>query len=261
MSRARRSRGARVSLFAFQDVIAGTTGVLIVVTLVLLLQAMHAAAPEPQPATRPTAAESASALREEIARLQAQLARLAATPALGPRQLERERAALREREQEIERARAQLVQSTAQRERLERALRRQQAHEQRRRAERDRVRQAIEQESARPRITLLGGERRGKRPLLVECSAARIVVAQVGVDRTARELARFEGADAESRFVAWSARQDPAAVQFVLLVRPDAVRRFQRLAAALLPRFDLGWDAWPRSRALSGRPQSGGQKR
>lgn len=122
----------------------------------------------------------------------------------------------------------------------------------------------IQEEADKRRITLIVGKATGKKPLFVECSAGQIVVGErtpgTGVANMLKEFPG-EGKDPMIRFVNWATANGRAKekVQYVVLVRPDGLQRFEPIAGTLLNEgYLVGWDVWPATRTLFPRAGGGG---
>ena len=114
----------------------------------------------------------------------------------------------------------------------------------------------------RRRVTLLGGDPRQRKPLLVECSATELAVGErVGQTGEVTLSRRFTEADPVRDFLNWvlATYPDRTKVQFVLLVRPNGLERFSPIAGTLMrERYPVGWDVWPPEKNLFGPPREGG---
>jgi len=122
----------------------------------------------------------------------------------------------------------------------------------------------IELEKKKIGVILLGKLAR-ETQLFLECSAAEGVVARVPPSRIPEELKRFSGPNWPAEFLQWVQQtRDPAKEQFVLLVRPDAVdnKHCATIRGFLRNRgwgpqnqpFVVGLDVWPPERSLIKQP-------
>ena len=242
----RRSRpDAPFSLFAFQDIIAAVTGVMILLTLLLVLDLVTRvvgtptdAPPAPAPTARvnPDQTQTLNDLRDQLED------RLAAEPqrVLTPAELAARRRAQADQEATDEARRnaaaaarlqrdALAVQTAADTERLD-ALARELAD----------TRDRLGAERRRTRVTLLDGPPAEQQPWFLVCSPDGVTAAQLTDDRDLRPDATFPNAE---QALPWAVRKSPTYDAFVLLVLPGGVPAFKALQRGLLDRgFRVGWD-------------------
>lgn len=251
--RARRYRENPVTLFSFQDIMAAVTGVVILVTLLLMLELLLrqravAASGGLEAAPGATAAEVA-ALREsllaaaeaptvaEVAEAEAAAKRLAGVVARLEGRAAAMGVAVREAEAERDTARGGLEAAT-------RAV--------------EAARREAEAERGRTRVTLLGGERGDKGTWFVECAGADVRAGRIDPDGVTRPARAFAGGDAAEAALAWALGQARDAERFVLLVRPDGVAAFDRLQRGLRGAgYEVGWDVWAAGVRVFGEPGPG----
>jgi len=252
----RRSRYRReppFSLFAFQDIIAAVTGVMILLTMLLVLDLVTQVVGDPSAAQAQLTdapappidpeldelIERRDALAEQVAAMSGGSTPAVVTPSrlafleqeirLIQKQLEqqqRQNAAAAERQATL--AAAAELSSEA----LDNLVR-----------ELEQTQEKLHAELSRTRITLLDGDTRGKQPWFLLCSARGITAARVTGQRELRPDAAFLGDDHAEALWAWVAQRSPEQDIFVLLVESDGVDRFESLQRGLRQRrFEVGWD-------------------
>lgn len=257
--RSKRSREAPMSFFSFQDIISCTTGILVLVTLLLTIElATRTYAKTPELQSEAELQQQLSAARARQQKL-AQLVQSAAAQAesnvsapISPaqvtaaqRELERRRLtvqAAREQLRKLDNTLAEMSKNLIQEATLADSLG----------AAIARYRMQIEEALRDSRVVLIGGPATSKVPVLVELSAGHI---RVGMGRTPDErevLATFTGRNAVDQFLTWAESRLPDSEYFVLFVRASAAGDFDRVLTVLRGRlgFDVGWDAWPEDRFL-----------
>jgi predicted Holliday junction resolvase-like endonuclease len=257
--RSKRSREAPMSFFSFQDIISCTTGILVLVTLLLTIELAtrtYAKTPELQSEAELQQRLTAARVRQQELTRQVQsaaaLAESNVTTPISPAQvtaaqheLERRRLtvqAAREKLRRLDQTIAELSEHLIQEATLADSLA----------AAIARFRMQIEEALRDSRVVLIGGPATNKVPILVELSAERIVV---GMGRTPAErevLATFAGGTAVDQFLTWAESRLPGSEYFVLFTRASAASDFDRVLEVLRGRlgFDVGWDAWPEDRFL-----------
>jgi len=258
-----------MSFFSFQDIIACTTGIMVLVTLVLMLELLTRVlgAAEPPPPPDPDlprkvadAGRRRDALKAELAENQRLLEALTAGKIITRAQAAAKADSVRKRQQlrqqladEIARAEADRAAALAE------IVRAQRASDELARKIKD-WHAEIELSRKRTRLRVIRGQEGGKKALIVECSAGGGVVAEL--PRTGpmrdipKEVQRFAGDDWVDRFLAWVyRRRDKNAEYFVVLVRPDAVGHWQKILRHLKGwGFDRGVDVWPPEKKLVAGP-------
>lgn len=246
MSRlARRRAELPFTLFSFQDIMASVTGVVILVTLMLMLELAQRpteGAPQPAATPMPVAVENAAELE---ARIEALRAALAAEAPVGPQQVaeaERSAEALRDLLRVLEAQGAtQAASAAATNQTLEQTRDELQALTTRV----EEAQRKFEVARAQTRVTLLEGDQGGKRTWFVECGADGVGVGRIGQDGVTKTEQRFGGDDAADELLRWALGQPKASERFVLLVRADGVAAFDRLQKVLRGAgYDVGWDLW-----------------
>ncbi len=250
-----------MSFFSFQDIVACTTGIMILVTLMLVLELVTRT--EGRETPRPPSddgapdgtLEAAERERDELLRgiadAKASLGALTEGPTVTAKQLAALLDALERLRRANEQAATDLVSGRLERDGAEqhvaRLLDKVAALEQRVADLEDQ----IERERKKTRVTLLRGEGSTKTPLFVECGAKGLAVARIPEEGIAEDVRTFAALDPIPEFLEWAGTRPADREQFVLLVRPDAVDRFRALERALRESgFDVGWDVWPSGRSL-----------
>jgi len=248
----RRGRGAPAfSLFAFQDIITSVTGIMLLVTMLLALELLQRQESSPPLATADISRDleqvvvaQSSEIEQIEARLSEQQAELADLAGYDPASAARQAAELAELNRRLEQELAELRREQVAAERRAGEVR----DEQRRTAPDARSIEEMQQEIRRQREQLarLKAQQRvlfnptagdGKTPWLVEVAAAGLRVAETG-----RSAPPQTFADAGA-FLAWARQQNPAALYFVVLVKPDGVQTYRILFSELRRlNFDLGFD-------------------
>lgn len=266
---ARRSRtrdSPPISLFAFQDIMAAVTGVLIMVTLILAIEPLaeellaessrpagaRVPAPMAEPDEVPPEDEPPMALETAqrlVADLETEIERRRRAPVVDARRLEDtefEVAALRAIERDVRSRSAHLAAA------LEAATREAALASERAAAAtraRDGTAARLGRESLRARVRFLPGERYDKAPLFVEVRPDGCVVG--GFDEAGVPTVLADGRagaqtpstpDALERLLGG---RSPDAFQLVFIVRQDALAPFVRLRDEFHERgWDVGWQLW-----------------
>ncbi|HUG91482.1 MAG TPA: hypothetical protein VML55_11640 [Planctomycetaceae bacterium] len=250
MSRRGRANAA-FSLFAFQDIITSVTGIMLLVTMLLALELLQRQESSPPAATaqisrdlEQVVAEQRAEIKEIEAQLSQEQAELAELAAYDLARAERQSAELAGMNRRLEQELAELRRNESESERRAREAR---AREQQQATDARTVEQ-LQDEARRKQAQLARLKAAGrvvfnptagdaKTPWLVEVAAAGLSVAETG-----RAAPPQTFADAGS-FLAWARRQNPAAVYFVLLIKPDGIETYRTLFAELRRlNFDLGFD-------------------
>lgn len=262
--RSRRRRDPPFSLFAFQDIIAAVTGVMVLMTMLLILDLVTQvfaipSAAEASPTADPAANELSQLLaqREALAQELARRAEDAPSAPITRTQLEYAERLTRAAEAEAEAMRTQMAEAAAEQRRLDRQT---QAMSMQTQTEREATAEAEKQlagELSRTRVTLLEGQARGKQVWFVLCGAGPVAVAEVTAERELQPRQTFDGTDG---FMRWVDTLSPSDSTVVLLVQAEGVERFEALQRALRQRrFEVGWDlATPEIAAALGRDAAGG---
>jgi hypothetical protein len=248
----RRGRGAPAfSLFAFQDIITSVTGIMLLVTMLLALELLQRQETSPPVATadisrelEQVVVERNTEIEEIEARLSEQQAELAELAGHDRASAERRVADLEALHRRLEQELSELRREQAEAERRAREARAEQQRSQPdiRSTEhlQEQIRRAQEQLArlrSQQRVLFNPAAGDGKTPWLVEASADGLKAAQTG-----RSAPPQSFPDAVA-FLAWARRQNPAAVYFVVLVKPDGIEAYRTLFSELRRlNFDLGFD-------------------
>ena len=242
----------RFSLFSFQDIITCITGILLLLTLMLILDLAQRSEASPRTQT-PKIVEQLSAEQQQLdgqleqledqIRLQTELlnsgALINADSLRSHVEIAKDRS--QQLDREIEHLSEQQTRTVAQQQQLERRQQ-ERAHEQdesRKLHEQiERVQQQLAemQNSNRVFYNATGGS--GRTPWLVEISQQQILAAQAGVIGPPQTFI------SRSEFLAWARQQSASSIQFVLLLKPDAVDEYDRIVKGLTDSgFAFGFDA------------------
>lgn len=262
MSRSRKRRDeAAVSFFSFQDIIASVTGIMLLITLLLVLElVVRSEGVEQTVADVPSVGELTKqvdqkreellALKRRLGELDHLLERVAQGLSLDVSkldELERNIQLLRDSQaritRDIQAKQPQILQVQQEVQALEQRLQEMQSQV-------DKARQFVQARKSAPRVTLLGGDVGALRGLFVEFGTDAI---QVGVveNQLARKIVEFRGADASTQFIRWAGRRSPNQEYFVLLMRPGGVGQFASVHKTLSAmNFKTGWDVWPEGKHL-----------
>jgi len=265
MSRSdKRKRESPMSFFSFQDIISCTTGILILITLLLTLELVtrKPGPPAPPPDMDQLAAEVEAAQQrrdaiEENVRLgRERIAQLAGGAIITPNMLKNLGNRVQRLRDSESRSADRIEEAKHRRDELERELKIAQSQLDDATKDIDKLKQQLAEESKKTKVTLLGGKASGKKPLLVECASRAVTVGDVLPTHEIREVKHFEGAQAIRAFLTWAQGRPKDKEYFVLLVRPDAAGEFAVLAGTLKQGlgFDIGWDVWPPEKSLLAGP-------
>lgn len=260
MSRRNRPQEPPVTLFSFQDIITSVTGILILVTLMMVLDILNRSA-----ATEATTSPSAeierenARLRETIAARKEALSQNArVTEALGrtdlaalPSEIEKRRKALDIRKALLAEKRAESARTD---ERL-RAARSAGAEALSRSKSLEREAEEIVRDTAN-RVVFSSQERTAKTLVLVECSRNGVLVLVNGdpPTRMAFTDARSIHTDsAREQLVAWARGLAPAKYAVVLLIKPSAAGYGREMAEELQKlHLDVGYEPLEEEKTVAG---------
>ena len=251
-----------MSFFSFQDIISCTTGILIVVALILTLELVTrkaGAGPPPPPidleSLKADIAAAEKTRTELDQRRRSAEETLAGLKGGGPVT----QAMLDDLRKRVGTLHENNDTQTSRITELEREHDASKRESEDLKSERDRLysqiqdlAQQIEREKAKVKVALIGKENSTKKPLLVECAGAGVWVGEVTDSREMRELKSFSGSDQFKDFLRWAQTRSKDREYFVLLMRPDAVDAFGTIAGTLnkVHGFEVGWDVLPASRSL-----------
>lgn len=246
--RSRRQPNTPFSLFAFQDIIAAVTGVMILATMLLMLELLTQSfaiagspAAEVEPNETEKEIESLEAERDQLLEQIAQNPADAETRIITQAQIDTLESGRDARRQLADELSSELLDvqdelRAAERSRLTQAEVLATMVQEIREAE-----QQLESALSRTRVTLLEGSRQDKQVWFLVCAEELAGVATVN---SRSEFAVLPELPSEPAGVLdWAVRQAPADNMFVLLVAPDGIERFDIWQRTLRSRgFDLGWD-------------------
>ena len=269
MPRRRATDETPMSFFSFQDIIACTTGIMVLLTLLLTMELLTRTlgAADVVSVTQQEVDEARrkrDELRARMAEGRKMLARLAKGETISRTQIEhiqrivegltKENSQL---VQKIPKTEKEIGKTTAEGNAIKQeivGLRPEVKH----------LGEVIASIKKQPPVTVLDRSLDGKRPLWVECASNLLVVSEIpragATAGYAKEIRRFAGDQATREFVAW-AKSDcrPDKDKFVLLVRPDAIKIWEVLCANLnVGGFAYGWDVWASGKNLLGEEKEGG---
>lgn len=265
--RRRKNQGTPMSFFSFQDIISCTTGIMVLITLMLTMHLMTKTmnADQAPPPSDPSALEEAVAdakkrlaqLQHEVEEGEATLDKLAGGEMITPTQVQALEEAVRNLDKDNKSINGKIALTENERDALTKAIKDIEDIVKKLKGDIEAWTTEIAKNKKRTRVTLLGGEAMTKRVLFVESSADKCTVAVIpkdGPDKgIAREVKRFEGPNPYEAFIAWAATLSPDKDCFVLLVRPKAVDKWAIMFRGLKGRrFDVGWDVWPPDKNLLG---------
>lgn len=240
-------RSPPVSLFAFQDIIAAVTGVMLLATMLLMLELVTrtfaASAPPQEQTIDPDAAVfvELTTRRDELLKQIAESVTKSSPAIVTQTQLdvlETELNRLRKKTGELNQRSAE-AQDT-----IEKLGAQQQAEAEAtetRTQELAETKEKLDIALSRTQVTLLDGDRPSKQAWFLLCEAQRITVATVSTERELNprpDLPRDVAGVLE-----WAQELNQDENVFVLLVRSDGVAQFETLQRALRAKnFEVGWD-------------------
>lgn len=258
MGRRRKPDESPMSFFSFQDIVACTTGIMVLVTLLLTMELLQRALGAPADDALEVAERQLKDLQDRVNEAAKHLQNLSETKVITDREMEwlektieklgRDNVALTDR---IPKEKARLVRA------IKAANSLQEQVEGLASAVAD-LRRRVNALRDQPLITIIDRSTDGKRPLWVECSRNGCVVCRIpreGNDAgIAAKVKAFAGDDWVDQFVNWAtAGRDvnPGTDKFVLLIRPDAVAGWEALMGRLKGKFTFGWDVWSKQHSLA----------
>ncbi|MBT3201683.1 MAG: hypothetical protein HN350_17415 [Phycisphaerales bacterium] len=255
-----------MSFFSFQDIISCTTGIMVLITLMLTMHLMTKTMNADQaPPSDPSALEEAMAdakkrlaqLQHEVKEGETTLDKLAGGEIITPTQVKALEQAVRNSEKDNESITGKIALTENEHDALVKAIKDIEDIIKKLTGDIEAWTEEIAKNKKRTRVTLLGGGAVTKRVLFVEASADKCTVAVIPKDGPdtgiAQEVKRFEGPNPYEAFIIWAATLSPDKDCFVLLVRPKAVDKWVIMFRGLKGRrFDVGWDVWPPDKNLLG---------
>lgn len=255
MGRRKKSEGAPLSLFSFQDIMACLTGILILIALLLAIDGLSddmqatpgkAATPE-EAAAAAKAAEDAAAQVPELQRRLEELRKDLEKRRAGRPVTEEEARIVETRAEQLEAERKQVERRLEEaRKELEAARRELASVDQRVKESMERIAESerdAKSRELRQRIRFRPGDEFAKAPIFVEPMAGGVVIGELDGTRTPAIVAdlRDPGADERARRVI--RRFDPASNYLVFVVHEDAIARFAALRRQLAG-WTVGWQLW-----------------
>jgi len=250
-----------MTFFSFQDIIACTTGIMVLITLLLALE-LITRTPEAPQSTSPDKIqelqEAVEAAERDAARLKAAVEDKAQTvkDLAGGKKVTR--LLVEDMKKRAEARRKNLEQAKADVGRLALALRRLKGQREKQAAQKKEADEKLKEarrklaKAERSRRTVLEGDQ-SKTPLLVEVSATEIAVGKVpfGAQAEAQEVVRFSGPSPTAKFLSWIRQRSHTSEYFVLLMRSEGVKYFEPLVEKIRAAgFQVGWDVWPPGKEL-----------
>jgi hypothetical protein len=242
----------RFSLFSFQDIVTCTTGIFLLLTLLLALELAEHMEASPQV----QAPKVVSQLAVEQVQLDAQLAELEAEVQnqtellrsgvlINAEALKSEFEHSQDRARQLDREQSQLnvleSRVTAQQQELEQS-------QQQREPEKEEIRKLQERlESAQRQVEKIQSTNRvfynatvgsGRTPWLIEMSHNQIMAAKVGVKASPK------GFPSTTEFLAWAGQQSASQIHLIILLKPDAVENYDKVIQVLREqmKFTVGLD-------------------
>lgn len=257
MGRRRKPDESPMSFFSFQDIVACTTGIMVLVTLLLTVELLQRALGAPEDDALEVAEQQLKDLQDRVDEAAKHLEDLSKTKVITDREIEwlkrtierlgKENVTLTDR---IPKEKAKLVQA------IKAANSVQEKVEGLQLAVAD-LRRKVDALRDQPLVTIIDRSTDGKRPLWVECSRDGCVVCRIpregGEAGIAVKMKAFAGDDWVDQFLNWAAagqEVNPRTDKFVLLIRPDAVAGWEALIGRLKGKFTFGWDIWSKQRSL-----------
>ncbi|MBM4111842.1 MAG: hypothetical protein FJ253_00455 [Phycisphaerae bacterium] len=248
MPRRRRDDAPAISLFSFQDIMAAVTGIMILVTLLLALEPLaeemlqpsrrRTAPTDPAPST---SIEDATAL---VQRLEADVSRRLASPAVDEAEVARLEAEADSQQRLADGVRERRDRALAAKSRAESQL----AGAERLEAE---ARESLESTLARwrraqmqARVRFLPGERFPRSPLFIEVGGAGLSLGEFDAEGVVSQIGRSADG-AWPSIASLLGDRTPEAWQAVFVVRQDGLDRFESLRGAFHERgWEVGWQLW-----------------
>ena len=260
----RKSEESPMSFFSFQDIIACTTGVMVLLTLTLVLELMN----RTMKATSKAESQSAVSLKDEIKKAEKQREELKKQVAAGQRAIKAiphdrdvteediRRMEIKVKSLQKDKVKVDVKFSLASRG-LDDTTKQLDMSEKEVEELKEKVGplEAKITKLRRQSLVPVVDRSDGKEPLWIECGKSEITVSKIPRQGKnaglAIEIKRFKGSDAMKQFSSWAARRDKGKVKFVILVRPLAAQNGNSLIQNLKSRgFSVGWDVWPKKRDL-----------
>jgi len=266
MARRKKSSENAVNLFSFQDVLACLTGVLIMVSLLLVIDGLSntmnmtkGAQPEAAPAD---AAARIDQLTQDVAVLKKQLDDRKGGIDITKKEVDILDDRARQMAEEADRTRRRADALRAEIEQARAAADAAQADAAQAKEQLAAARRSEKQAELRERVRFRAGAQYSKTPVFVEVGSRGLSVGELDAERTPVLLAALDGSDAENRLQGAMGRRTPDASYVVFVVHEDAIPRFLALRDAVFRRgYEVGWQLWDNSAAggfLDGAEKVGG---
>ena len=266
MGRRKKSSENAVNLFSFQDVLACLTGVLIMVSLLLVIDGLSnninmakGAQPEAAPAD---AAARVDQLTQDIAVLKKQLDERKGGVDITKKEVDILDDRARQMAEEADRTRRRADAVRAEVEQARAAADAAQAESALAKEQLAAARRSEKQAELRERVRFRAGAQYSKTPVFVEVGSRGLHVGELDAERTPVLVAALDGADADNRLQAAMGRRMPDTSYVVFVVHEDAIPRFMGLRDAVFRRgYEVGWQLWDNSSAggfLDGAEKAGG---
>jgi hypothetical protein len=258
-----------MSFFAFQDIISCTTGIMVLITLMLTMELMTKtinADQTPTVSADPTEVENALAeataraqeLRGEVENGTIMLAKIAGGEMITATQMKAVEDAVKNLEKDSKSITGKIALTDDENNALTTTIKDMEDLLKVLKGEIKAWADKIAKNKKKTVITVLGGDQETRRVLFVESSADKCIVAIIPRDGPnkgiAQEVKRFTGPDPYKALISWAATSlAPNKDCFVLLIRPKAVKQWNIMVQGLKGRrFDVGWDVWPLDKNLFG---------
>lgn len=266
MARRKKSSENAVNLFSFQDVLACLTGVLIMVSLLLVIDGLSntinmtkGAQPEAAPAD---AAARVDQLTQDVAVLRKQLDDRKGGIDITRKEVDVLDDRARQMAEEADRTRRRADAVRAEVEQARAAADAAQAEAAQAKERLAAARRSERQAELRERVRFRAGAQYSKTPVFVEVGSRGLNVGELDAERTPVLVAALDGADADNRLQAAMGRRMPDTSYVVFVVHEDAIPRFMGLRDAVFRRgYEVGWQLWDNSSAggfLDGAEKVGG---
>jgi hypothetical protein len=258
-----------MSFFAFQDIISCTTGIMVLITLMLTMELMTKtinADQTPTVSADPTEVENALAeataraqeLRGEVEKGTTMLAKIAGGEMITATQMKAVEDAVKNLKKDEKSITGKLATTNDENNKLITDIKNLEELIKILQGKIKAWAEDIAKHKKKTIITVLGGDQETRRVLFVESYVDKCIVAEIprnGPNKgIAQEVKRFTGPDPYKAFISWAVTSlAPNKDCFVLLIRPKAVKQWNIMVQGLKGRrFDVGWDVWPLDKNLFG---------
>lgn len=277
--RRRESNDTPMSFFSFQDIIACTTGIMVLITLMLTLQLVNKTLAwdkwqedlTPLKNAIAAAKKDRDAMKEKIKQAEADLEKAREEVFVTEGTVKAIERAIGNLKRENEVTRGEVARTKDERDKLHKAITGLEGEVAVLKAGNATLAEKVERNKNKTRVTVIRGARDTKRILCVEIGSDVCVVATIPEEGEnkgfAEKVKQFDNDDQDPshlKFLKWASGESidvtvPPPTKdkdcFVLLIRPEAVEKWQIIAGDLKGRqFDVGWDVWPADKSLLGGP-------